>query len=42
MLYVLNEEKNHDFDGIQSSIDDAIKHYISNMFDVHHDEQVLQ
>lgn len=34
LLMVLMEEKNHDLTGFAKEIDDSIKHYLQNMFDV--------
>jgi hypothetical protein len=31
---VLTEEKSHDLEGLASEIDGAVRHYLSNMFDV--------
>ncbi|CAD8098232.1 unnamed protein product [Paramecium sonneborni] len=33
-LVVISEEKNHDLEGLSLDIDNALKHYLENMFDV--------
>ena len=42
MLIILTEEVNHDFDGMSSQIDESIKHYLSNQFEVFHNDKILQ
>lgn len=40
-LLVISEEKNHDLEQFSREIDHALKHYLSNMFDVFvHDDKL--
>ena len=32
---MISEEKNHDLEGLSNEIDNALKHYLENMFDVY-------
>ncbi|CAD8068689.1 unnamed protein product [Paramecium primaurelia] len=41
-LVVISEEKNHDLEGLSLDIDNALKHYLDNMFDVCIHEDKLQ
>lgn len=40
-LVVLSEEKNHNLEGLSNDIDNALKHYLDNMFEVYIHEDKL-